>query len=87
MDLNLMTHLLGCHNKQTSLLCGIPNLMACCLKMTGEETIYQQLPANLTMNALHKVYAAEFEKRGSGMETLTIVHMMHSVDSCIAIKL
>ena len=82
-----MTHLLGCHNKQTSLLCGISNLMACCLKMTGEETIYQQLPANLTMNALHKVYAAEFEKRGSGMETLTIMHMIHSIDSCIAIKL
>jgi hypothetical protein len=82
-----MTHLLGYHNKHTSLLCGISNLKACCLKMAGEQTIYQQLPANFTMNALHKVYAAEFEKHGTGMETLTMVHTMHSVDSCIAIKL
>jgi hypothetical protein len=87
IDRNLMTHLLGNHNKHTSLLCGIPNLMACCLKMAAEQTIYQQLPANLTMNALHKVYAAEFEKRRTGMETLTMVHTMHSVDSCIAIRL
>jgi hypothetical protein len=64
----------GSHNRHTSLLCGIPNLMVCCLKMAREQTIYQQLPANLTMNALHKVYAAEFKKCGTGMETLTMFH-------------
>jgi hypothetical protein len=74
VDRNLMTHLFGSHNRHTSLLCGIPNLITCCLKMAGELTIYQQLLANLTMNALHEVYAAEFKKRITGMETLTMVH-------------
>jgi hypothetical protein len=87
MDRNLMTQVLGHHSKHTSLLCGVPTLMTYCLKMTGEQTLFQQLPASLTMNALHKIYAAEFEKRGTGVEVFTIVHTLHSVDSCIAINL
>jgi hypothetical protein len=86
IDRTLIRHVLG-HHSNTSLLCELSTLTTYCLKLTGKETVYQPLSASLTMNALHKIFAAEFEKRGTGMETVAIVHTIHSVDSCIAINL